>query len=80
MLVTLEELFTGFTGKEVIRTEHGFAQVLCPTSTGRRGALGRWLPVRAYTPYSLVRRVKLAWGVLTGRYDAFSWEIKDDVK
>lgn len=80
MLVTLEQMFTQFTGKEVIRTDHGFVQVSTPIDAERRGLLNRWLPVRPYSIYRFTTRVRLAWGVLVGRYDAFSWEIKDEIK
>lgn len=40
---------------------------------------GRWLPARpmGYQYYALrnfLNRLKLAWGVFTGKYDAFDWE------
>jgi hypothetical protein len=33
-----------------------------------------WKPARPYTPWSLLRRLRLAWGVFIGRYDALDWE------
>lgn len=40
---------------------------------------GEWLPARPLpfwpsAPTRLLRRVRLAWGVFTGRYDALDWE------
>ena len=36
----------------------------------------RWVPVRSlgYSGFYLFRRLKLAWGVFTGKYDAVEWE------
>lgn len=36
----------------------------------------RWVPVRSlgYSGFYLLRRLKLAWGVFTGKYDAVVWE------
>lgn len=37
---------------------------------------GRWIPARPinHKYESCIRRVKHAWGVLIGRYDALDWE------
>lgn len=35
---------------------------------------GRWVPARPLGWYSLVPRIKAAWGVFTARYDAVDWE------
>lgn len=37
---------------------------------------GEWIPARPITSYGLRwwRNLKMAWGVLTGRYDALDWE------
>ena len=34
---------------------------------------GDWVPARPLGLFSLRRRIKLAWGVLTGKYDALKW-------
>ena len=34
---------------------------------------GQWVPARPYGLFSLKNRVKLAWGVFTGKYDAVTW-------
>ena len=34
----------------------------------------RWIPYRPYTPWKFVTRLRLAWGVFVGRYDALDWE------
>lgn len=38
---------------------------------------GRWVPCRPYphNAFGFTWRWKLAWGVLTGKYDALKWEI-----
>ena len=35
---------------------------------------GKWVPARAMGFYSLPSRLKLAWNVFTGKYDALKWE------
>lgn len=36
-----------------------------------------WLPARPHYPFlALGRRIRLAWGVFTGRYDALDWEYR----
>lgn len=32
-----------------------------------------WVPARTFGIPSFVNRIRLAWGVFTGRYDAFRW-------
>ena len=39
----------------------------------RQRSDGRWLPARHEGYPSLRNRIRLAWGVLTGRYDALDW-------
>ena len=34
---------------------------------------GKWVPARSLGFYSLPRRLKLAWGVFIGKYDALKW-------
>lgn len=34
---------------------------------------GRWVPARPIGFYSWRRRLRYAWGVFTGRYDALEW-------
>lgn len=33
-----------------------------------------WTPARPENRLSLLGRIKLAWGVVTGRYDVLDWE------
>lgn len=33
-----------------------------------------WTPARPENRLSLLGRIKLAWGVVTGRYDVVDWE------
>lgn len=108
MLVTLEDLYTGFTGRKVVRTDSEefrdsgmlvekqcgdfadvrevrkeFADIVSPTTSRQDGVLRRWLPVRPYElddGWRWYRRLKLAWGVFTGRYDAFDWTLTDAIK
>lgn len=35
---------------------------------------GRWVPARPYSDDTLLDRIKQAYGVLTGKYDALNWE------
>lgn len=37
---------------------------------------GQWTPARplSYGGIGLFKRIRLAWGVFTGRYDALDWE------
>lgn len=35
---------------------------------------GRWVPARPYPTGNTLERIKHAWGVLTGKYDALDWE------
>ena len=44
--------------------------------TMKQVGLDRWVPARDYRlpELALMRRLRLAWGVFTGRYDAFDWE------
>ena len=37
---------------------------------------GTWAPARPLTYWSL-RRIRIAWGVLIGRYDALDWECRE---
>lgn len=32
-----------------------------------------WVPARSHGYYSFKTRIKLAWGVFTGKYDALRW-------
>jgi hypothetical protein len=46
---------------------------------------GRWVPARAMAwQYSGVKELKnrltLAWGVFTGKYDAFDWEPSESLR
>lgn len=34
----------------------------------------RWIPCRPVTFWKLTIRIRLAWGVFIGRYDALDWE------
>lgn len=34
---------------------------------------GKWLPARPLGVPTLGERIRLAWGVLSGRYDALDW-------
>lgn len=34
---------------------------------------GKWVPARPFGLFSIWSRLKLAFGVFTGRYDAFQW-------
>lgn len=48
-----------------------------------RGRLRRWVPVRPLVEISsatIMGRLKAAWGVLTGRYDALHWKLDDEDK
>lgn len=35
---------------------------------------GQWIPARPYSIDTLFGRIKQAWGVLLGKYDALDWE------
>ena len=37
---------------------------------------GPWIPARPYYEWDVVDRVRAAWNVLTGKYDALDWEDK----
>lgn len=34
----------------------------------------RWIPYRPHTPWRFATRLRLAWGVFIGRYDALDWD------
>jgi len=34
---------------------------------------GQWVPARYMGDYRLLTRIRLAWGVFTGKYDAVKW-------
>lgn len=35
---------------------------------------GEWIPARPYLSLKLISRLKAAYGVLTGKYDALNWQ------
>ncbi len=39
---------------------------------------GNWVPARPLGRYSIVSRIKLAWNVFLGRYDAMRWPSDDE--
>lgn len=41
---------------------------------------GEWLPARPYYPdeICLLHRLKMAWGVFTGKFDVLDWEVSDE--
>lgn len=52
------------------------AQEIKNTSVTTENKKGQWVPVRSesHTVDSFLYRVKLAWGVFTGKYDALDWQ------
>lgn len=66
---------------EAVCGEHEFAVVPTAPTLSCRGVFDRWVPARSEGYGGLVefkQRLKAAWGVLTGRYDAFDWSLTDD--
>lgn len=58
-----------------------FALVPSSATLACRGLFDRWVPARSYELdgwAGFKRRVKAAWGVLTGRYSALDWSLTDD--
>lgn len=81
-VITLEEALSWGRRTKVAHVKGGVGFVTNDPQTGvQRGLLGRWVPAREESYGGLVtfkRRLRNAWGVLTGRYDAFSWDLLDD--
>lgn len=81
-VITLEEALSWGRRTKVAHVKGGVGFVTNDPQTGvQRGLLGRWVPARELSYGGLVtfkRRLRNAWGVLTGRYDAFSWDLLDD--
>ena len=80
-LVTLEEMVEWSSGYRVVHCPNGIGVVDADLTVRERGLLKRWVPVRPLPETGFrgfLRSVQLAWGVLIGRYDAFSWDLVDD--
>ena len=58
---------------QLIHTE-GFSAIGGYWSAQCRLPDGRWVMARPIGYFSLRSRLKLAWGVFTGKYDALQWE------
>ena len=43
-------------------------------NTAHKQINGRWVSARPLGYYSILSRVRLAWGVFCGRYDTLEWE------
>lgn len=83
-IVTLEDFEEHYRQRRVrhadLTGEPSLVDVEFGIST-QRGALKRFVPIRP--PFEITRRtlgsrLRAAWGVLTGRYDALHWKLADE--
>lgn len=82
-LIKFDEFVGELTGRQVVfdHETQEYVTVRVAQSCQQRGVLGRWLPVRGLECdcwRHRLQRLKHAWGVLVGRYDAFDWRAVDE--